>query len=150
MRTYYALVHKDVDSAYGVTFPDLPGCFAAADAETNIHEAAQEALVLYAQGGEEIAAPRSIPQLQADADIKAELSSGAVLLAVPLIVVERKARYSVMLDVDLVAGVDQKAKTMGVTRSEFVSLALRDQLKAVAGAAFVTAARTSRQYTAKK
>ena len=42
MRTYYALVHKDVDSAYGVTFPDLPGCFAAADAETNIHEAAQE------------------------------------------------------------------------------------------------------------
>ena len=31
MKTYIALVHKDADSAWGVSFPDLPGCFSAAD-----------------------------------------------------------------------------------------------------------------------
>ncbi len=31
MKYFYALVHKDDDSAFGVTFPDLPGCFSAAD-----------------------------------------------------------------------------------------------------------------------
>ena len=29
MNTYLALIHKDDDSAYGVSFPDLPGCFSA-------------------------------------------------------------------------------------------------------------------------
>ena len=33
MNVYFALIHKDSGSAYGVTFPDLPGCFSAADAE---------------------------------------------------------------------------------------------------------------------
>jgi hypothetical protein len=27
---YPVYVHKDPDSAYGVTFPDFPGCFSAA------------------------------------------------------------------------------------------------------------------------
>jgi predicted RNase H-like HicB family nuclease len=31
MRYYIALVHQDGDSAFGLTFPDLPGAFAAAD-----------------------------------------------------------------------------------------------------------------------
>ena len=103
MKTYYALVHKDAGSAYGITFPDLPGCFGASDDEVDISEAAQSALVLYAQDCVSLPQPRSIPELQADRAIKADLADGAVLLAVPLIVVERKARYNVMLDVDLVA-----------------------------------------------
>ncbi|WP_171500827.1 type II toxin-antitoxin system HicB family antitoxin, partial [Acinetobacter guerrae] len=28
---YPVYVHKDQDSAYGLTFPDLEGCFSAAD-----------------------------------------------------------------------------------------------------------------------
>jgi predicted RNase H-like HicB family nuclease len=31
MRYYHAVVHKDADSAFGVHFPDLPGCFSAAE-----------------------------------------------------------------------------------------------------------------------
>ena len=31
MIVYHAVVHKDEDSAWGVHFPDLPGCFSAAD-----------------------------------------------------------------------------------------------------------------------
>ena len=99
MKIYYGLVHKDADSAYGISFPDLPGCFAASDEETDILEAAQTALVLYAQDGEVLADPRSFPELQSDSTVKVELAQGAVMVAVPLISVERKARYNVMLDV---------------------------------------------------
>ena len=28
MRPYIALIHKDDDSDFGVSFPDLPGCVA--------------------------------------------------------------------------------------------------------------------------
>jgi predicted RNase H-like HicB family nuclease len=31
-RTYYAIVHKDENSAFGVYFRDVPGCFSAEDA----------------------------------------------------------------------------------------------------------------------
>jgi len=29
MRAYIALIHKEPDSDYGVSFPDLPGCISA-------------------------------------------------------------------------------------------------------------------------
>jgi len=31
MAIYIALVHKEKDSAYGVSFPDFPGCISAGD-----------------------------------------------------------------------------------------------------------------------
>jgi len=61
MKVYYALVHKDKGSAYGITFPDLPGCFGACDAHADISEAAQTALVLFAQDETDLPNPRSIP-----------------------------------------------------------------------------------------
>jgi predicted RNase H-like HicB family nuclease len=29
MRQYIALIHKDADGDFGVSFPDLPGCVSA-------------------------------------------------------------------------------------------------------------------------
>lgn len=139
MKTYFALVHKDVDSAFGITFPDLPGCFSATDDEAEIYSAAQTALELYARDEGELAEPRSVPALQGDGDIKAELAAGAVLIGVPLIRTQHKARYNLMLDVDLIAGVDQKARVLGSSRSEFVSKAIGERLKSMAGGAIVSA-----------
>jgi predicted RNase H-like HicB family nuclease len=28
---FIAVVHKDPDSAFGISFPDLPGCFSSAE-----------------------------------------------------------------------------------------------------------------------
>jgi len=47
MKYFYALVHKDDDSAFGVTFPDLPGCFSAADRIEDVVPNACEALDLW-------------------------------------------------------------------------------------------------------
>jgi hypothetical protein len=33
MRNYAGVIHKDKDTAYGVHFPDLVGCFAGGDTE---------------------------------------------------------------------------------------------------------------------
>ena len=48
---YFAIVHKDEDSAYGISFPDVPGCFSAADREEDIIANAIEALSLYFEDG---------------------------------------------------------------------------------------------------
>lgn len=49
MKSYFALVEKDADSAFGVRFPDIPGCFSAADVAEDIVLNAVEALLLWAE-----------------------------------------------------------------------------------------------------
>jgi len=39
------IIHKDTDSDYGVTVPDLPGCFSAGDSYMDALESAQEAYI---------------------------------------------------------------------------------------------------------
>jgi HicB_like antitoxin of bacterial toxin-antitoxin system len=46
MTHYIALVHKDTDSAFGVQFPDVIGCFWAADNMDDLVANAMEALSL--------------------------------------------------------------------------------------------------------
>lgn len=56
------VLHKDVDSDYGVTVPDVPGCFSAGSTVAEALENVQEALTLHFEGlvtdGEEL--PRAL------------------------------------------------------------------------------------------
>lgn len=73
MKTYFALVHRDDDSAYGISFPDLPGCFPAADDLDNLVANARDALGLWFDGAKEVE-PRGIDEIhKATAD---ELAGG--------------------------------------------------------------------------
>ena len=49
-RTYIGLVHKDPDSDYGVSFPDLPGCITADSTLEAVKVMAAEALGLHLEG----------------------------------------------------------------------------------------------------
>jgi predicted RNase H-like HicB family nuclease len=60
MANYFAIVHKDENSAVGVVFPDLPGCFSAGDTYDKAIANAHVALKLYAQA--ELSAGRSLPK----------------------------------------------------------------------------------------
>ena len=40
---YPVVIHKDSDSDYGVTFPDIPGCFSAGSTIEETINMAQEA-----------------------------------------------------------------------------------------------------------
>ena len=71
-RTYIALVHKDLDSDYGVSFPDLPGCITVGSTLEEAREMAREALALHLEGlgagGEAIPPPGSADQALAHED----------------------------------------------------------------------------------
>ncbi len=129
MRTYFAIVHKDAGSAYGVCFPDLPGCFSAADSEDEIYPNAQQALALYVSDMSEVPAGRSIEALRRDREISDEIAGGAFLIAIPLIASERKERYNIMLEPSLAESMDRVAKASGVSRSDYIAEAAYMRLK---------------------
>ncbi|WP_446731282.1 type II toxin-antitoxin system HicB family antitoxin [Pseudomonas sp. S11A4] len=64
------VLHKDVDSDYGVIIPDVPGCFSAGATVAEAFESAREALALHYEGLVADGAP--LPQVQ---DIDAHLDN---------------------------------------------------------------------------
>jgi predicted RNase H-like HicB family nuclease len=87
MPHYIALIHKDRDSCYGVSFPDVPGVFTAADTIDEAMQNAVEVLGFAAEDwsaleGKEFPAPRTIDELRADPDFQ-EQATDAIVVAVP-------------------------------------------------------------------
>ena len=68
--------------------------------------------------------------LRRDAEVVEALAAGAFLLAVPLVVADKKVRANVMIDRALLEGVDRQAKAAGMSRSEYLSQAAADRLRA--------------------
>jgi len=50
MRTYIAILHKDRDSDFGVSFPDFPGCITSGSTLEEAKEMAREALSFHIEG----------------------------------------------------------------------------------------------------
>lgn len=77
MGSYIAVIHKDVGSDYGVSFPDFPGCITAGSTIDEAKGMAGEALGLHIKGmledGETIPEPRNLEAVMAD-----DLSDGAL------------------------------------------------------------------------
>jgi predicted RNase H-like HicB family nuclease len=69
MRQYIALIHKDADSDFGVSFPDLPGCATAGTTLDEARDMAAEALALHLEGlaedGAAIPEPSSLEAVMA-------------------------------------------------------------------------------------
>ena len=127
MKTYLALVHKDADSAYGLTFPDLPGCFAAADTEGEILRAGIEALELWFEDATPVA-PRGPVEIAAE--VAADLSTGAFLIAVPLVQPSsRQKRVNISLDAGTLEAIDTAAEGLGLTRSGFLTMAALNEIR---------------------
>lgn len=127
MKTYLALVHKEPDSAYGLTFPDLPGCFAGADTQGDILRAAVEALELWFEDAAPVT-PRG-PEAIA-AEVAADLAQGAFLIAVPLVQPSsRQKRVNISLDAGTLGAIDAAAEELGLTRSGFLTMAALNEIK---------------------
>ena len=87
MAHYIALIHKDADSCYGVSFPDVPGVFTAGDTIDEAMRKAAEVLEFAAEDwsdldGDKFPAPRTIDELRADPAFQ-ERAGDAVVAAVP-------------------------------------------------------------------
>jgi predicted RNase H-like HicB family nuclease len=81
---HIAIVEEEEDKAFGVWFPDLPGCISAGDTLDEAMLNAAEALELWAEAmiesGQKIPAARSLTELKADSGIAQELASYMVAL----------------------------------------------------------------------
>jgi predicted RNase H-like HicB family nuclease len=95
VQRYFALLEKEPDSLWGVYFPDLPGCVAAAaSAETavaNAGAALRDVAADLQAEGEALPRARNIEELNADSEVRAALAAGAALIAIPLLASERDA-----------------------------------------------------------
>jgi len=96
MTHYIAIVHKDSDSAFGVIFPDLPGCFSAADEADQILANAKEALELWAEDAARLPPASDFDALRGRADICEELAAGAFLMSVPFVRNSAPSPHSVL------------------------------------------------------
>lgn len=128
MRYFTALVHQDGDSAFGLTFPDLPGCFAAADNWDGISAAATEALDLWFEDMPDVV-PASLDVIRQREDVAEAVGSGAVLMSVPYIPADTAVeRVNVTMERGLLRAIDETAKGRGMTRSSFLASAARREL----------------------
>lgn len=97
MKPYIVIVHKTSDSAYGMTFPDAPGCFSAADELDDLFANATEALELWVEGmiddQSPIPQPRDLEDLKADPQWVEHFSGAALVIAVqpPQVALNRAA-----------------------------------------------------------
>jgi predicted RNase H-like HicB family nuclease len=70
VRNYVAVIHKDDESDFGVSFPDLPGVISAAATFDEARQMAAEALAFHLEGmvagGEPIPEPSTLEAIIAD------------------------------------------------------------------------------------
>ena len=119
------VIHKDVESAYGVTVPDLPGCFSAGDTLEEAEESAREAIACHLEGllidGEPIPARESLETHQASEDYP-----GGVWVLVNVDVAKlssKTKRINITVPARVLAIVDDAAAREGETRSGFLARA---------------------------
>jgi predicted RNase H-like HicB family nuclease len=87
MAHYIALIHKDIDSCYGVSFPDVPGVFTAGDTIDEVLAKAVDVLEFAAEDWSDLSdgkfpPPRTIDELRGDPNFQ-EQAADAVIAAVP-------------------------------------------------------------------
>jgi predicted RNase H-like HicB family nuclease len=84
MRQYIALIHKDPDSDYGVSFPDLPGVISAGSTLDEALDMATEALAFHLEGlaedDEAVPEPSTLQEIMA---ISENRDGVAILIPAP-------------------------------------------------------------------
>jgi predicted RNase H-like HicB family nuclease len=131
MRYYIALIHKDPDSDFGVSFPDFPGCISAGSTLDEAVAMGREALEghagLMADDGEAILEPSSMDVVMADPDNR---NGVAVLIPLKTAVTPKAVRVNITLPEDALREIDRYAESHGFTRSGFLATAARRAMEA--------------------
>jgi predicted RNase H-like HicB family nuclease len=111
--TYIALIHKETNSDYGVSFPDLPGCVTAASTLDEALSMAKEALALHVEdmleNGEEIPVPTPADEIDPD--------DALLVAAIDVPDTMKVERVNVTVPAIALARFDTFAARRGMTRS---------------------------------
>lgn len=125
------VLHTDDGVRFGVTVPDLPGCFSSGDTFDIALDCVQEAIDLHLEGldedGNELPAPKPIAEHLANPDF-----AGGVWAAVDVDTSRfdgRAEKVNITLPRRLLAQIDRYAKAHGATRSGFLADAARAAMR---------------------
>jgi len=124
------VIHKDVDSDFGVTVPDLPGCFSAGATLDEALTQAQEAIELHLEGmledGESLPCTTPIEMLQ-----KKRIYKGGVWHLVnidPTKISGKARRINVTIPERLLQQIDNAARSDHMTRSGYLAAAAMEKI----------------------
>ena len=121
MASYIAVIHKDPDSDFGVSFPDFPGCITAGTTIDEAKDMAQEALPFHIKGmledGDKIPEPTRLEEITADSDYA---GAAAFLVVTVSDVKPRSVRVNITIPEDMLHQIDAAAKKRRMSRSSFL------------------------------
>jgi predicted RNase H-like HicB family nuclease len=127
---YPVFLEKDIDSDYGVTVPDLPGCFSAGESIEEALEGAQEAILTHIEGllmdDEVIPQPSSIESLKEKHNSTA-LFWGLIHVDIGSLSKEVK-RINVTIPENILSKIDSFVKRKGQSRSGFLAAAAMEYI----------------------
>ena len=133
------VIHYEDGKSYGVTVPDLPGCFSAGDTLDEVFgpHGVREAILLHVEGiledGEAIPERKSIEEHRNSgkfAEAHESVIWGVVDVDLAELPEDKAARIQVTVPSRLLAKIDRQAKLQGKTRSAFLVTAAERQLSA--------------------
>jgi predicted RNase H-like HicB family nuclease len=127
---YPIVIHKDPDSDYGVTVPDIPGCFSAGNTMDEAMQNASEAIECHIEGllidGDDIPSPMPMEFHHVNPDFKDGIWG---IVPVDLSKLSGKSkRINISIPERLLQKIDAKAKSLGENRSSFLLAAALEHI----------------------
>lgn len=129
LRFYPAVIHKEPNSDYGVSFPDFPGCVTAGITHSEAMVLAKEALAFQIEGmfedGERLPDPTPWERLP-----KEEFTGdgGTLVTLIEAAVPGPSRRVNITVEQSLLEEIDAAAAALGTSRSAFLCEAARAKL----------------------
>ena len=129
---YAVAIHKNPDSCYGVSVPDLPGCTSAGDtldeAFDHVREAIEGHIETLLMMNRPIPPMRPLQEHQAHEDFQDALCWGFVDVDLSTIPAQR-SRVNIRLPSGLLAAIDERARLDGESRSGFLAKAALEYIR---------------------
>ena len=131
MVAVVALVHGKL-GAYGISFPDFPGCIAGGETIDEALRRGRDALDFHVESmmevGETLPKIRDIAEIKADPEYVEDFAD-AVVAVVDAEVPAKAVRVNISIDERLLDRIDRAAQATGETRSGFIAAAARERLR---------------------
>ena len=131
MAVIVALVHGE-KGAFGVSFPDFPGCVSGGASISEALRRAPEALASHIEAmvdeGFVIPEIRELDAIRASSEFTVDFADAALIAAVDVELPGRASRLNISMDEHLVARIDKRARELGESRSGFLAAAAKSRL----------------------
>jgi predicted RNase H-like HicB family nuclease len=116
---YIAIIHKEPNSDFGVSFPDFPGCVTAGRTLDEAKDMAAEALTghieVMNETGEPVPDPSTLDEVMSNPDFQ-----DGVAFLVSVEEPGKRMRVNITLTEQELQEIDQHARAHGMTRSAFL------------------------------